>query len=142
MIPIGPNEEQGEHGDYNSEANPAWSHRKVEKDDVENDRAKNRQAEHGNDVKKQEQAADNLAGENHLHIASAGNGGEELSRRTIGRRHFSHRNEMEETIESEDDETQPEQQAHDNGENFHWQRLRFSLVRINLERPRGIRRLV
>ena len=134
MIPIGPNEEQGEYGDHNSEANPAWSHREVEEDDVENDRAKNCQAKHGENVKKQEQAPDNLTGENHLHIAGAGNGGEEFSRGTIGRRHFSHRNEVEETIEPEDDETQPEQQAHDDRENFHTQRLRSSLPRIN---PKG-----
>lgn len=141
MIPVGPNEEQGEHGDHNSEANPAWSHCEVEENDVENDRAKNRQAKHGKDVKKQEQTADKLTGKNYLHIAGAGNGGEEFSRGTIGRRHFSHRNEMEETIESEDDETQPEHEAHDDRENFHTQRLRFSLTRSIPKGPGAFHRL-
>ncbi len=66
MIPVHPDEKKGEDRDADGHRHPTRRHRGVEEDDIKNDRAKNRQAEDGQNVQEHEQATDNLAKENSL----------------------------------------------------------------------------
>jgi len=118
MVPIGPDQKQGENRDDDGKRQPARRHRGVKKDNVENDRAKNDQPQHRKEIKEQEQAANDLAEENYAHVAGGRNGGEELACGTVSRWR-RHMDEMEESVKTKDDKNEAKQAAYENRDNFH-----------------------
>ncbi len=131
MLPVSPDEKERENRHPDGHAYPARRHRRVEEDDVENDRAKNRQTKDWEHVSEKEKSANDLAEKHHCHETGTRDGRKKLAGRAIRRGQFPHRDEMEKSIEAEDDKGQAEQRSHDYDGDFHVER--WSVIRKNKE---------
>ena len=124
MIPMKPDKNKSQHCDPDRQRHSTRIHGGVEEDDVKYDRAEDGQPEHWEQIKEKEQAANDLAEEDHIHVATCGDGGEELARRALRCWRSSHRNEVEEAVKAEDNKGKSKQNPDDRGDDFHARSLR------------------
>lgn len=116
VAPITPDQENGEQAADERQGKTFRRHECVKENDIYNNRAEDNQTE-GDPTEKEESAADELKKKDDVKISGGGKGGAELLGRPTGRRR--HVDEMEESIQTEDNEDQPKQQARDDRGNFH-----------------------
>jgi hypothetical protein len=116
VCPATPDQEKCENAAKDREGKTFRRHEGVKENDVHNDRAEDNEAER-DPTEEDESAAQDLEKEDDAKISGAGKSGAELFGGLA--RRWRHVDEMEESIQPEDDEGQPEQNARDDGDNFH-----------------------
>jgi hypothetical protein len=89
----------------------------VERPNVYDDGAENRQAERNEATDQEKQAANNLEAADDVNVAAGKKGVQIFAGHTLRERR--HRKEMQERIRTKDNENEPEKNAGDNGENSH-----------------------
>src|SRR5580704_18848742 len=88
----------------------------MEEKDVDDDRAKDHQGEGDVAIHQEQHATEQLKREDDHPVLRNENGGEELGGYAGGRRHG---NEMQETVQAEDEEDETKKQPRDKGYDFH-----------------------
>jgi hypothetical protein len=118
MGAVTPEEEQGKGGHKQRDWKAGAVDEDVEAEDVDDDRPEQGEAEGDEAADQEEQSAADLEGAYDLHVASlhhgAGKGGG-MALRGGGRR----RDEVEEDVQAEDNKGEPEEDADDDGGDFH-----------------------